>query len=326
MSNSVFGLLEKLVQINTSHLNFSEKQKCLDVIKQEIGDSLHIQEFEFQQFPSLLLSTKPSNHFDLLLAGHIDVVPGPELMFQVTEKYGKLFGRGVYDMKGSVAVMVKALQVYAEKKEKRKKKNVGLLLTSDEEIDGQNGTKAVLEETKLTADFALLPDNGDNWEIMLTERGLLHVRVKPQDKDTVLQALSSHFPQRGNENAEWLTTFSVENLDIRVRFTNPEDEQKALELLNQAEIVRHHKGAATSKENPNVKDLQQVMSEVIGKSVEFGQEYSTRESDAIYFSEHNIPVAMIRPPGAGEHTGEEWVSLKSLEDFEKVLKKFMEVL
>lgn len=97
MSNNVLELLKKLVQINTSHSNFQAKRDCLNFIKQTVGTSLQVQEFEFNGFPSLLLYNTPGEHCDLLLAGHIDVVPGPDHMFQLTEKDGKLFGRGVYD-------------------------------------------------------------------------------------------------------------------------------------------------------------------------------------------------------------------------------------
>lgn len=338
-------LTAKLVALQTYHPNFAEKRACLDFIKNLVKNDLRIQEFEFNGFSSLLLSTGNISemHFNLLLAGHIDVVSAPEAMFKMTQHDGKLFGRGVYDMKGSVAVMLLALQQYAKLQTKSYKLKAGLLLTSDEELDGQNGTKAVLEKTNLTADFALLPDNGDHWEIMLAERGLLHVRLDPRTKDATIKALSEHFPLRGNENTEWITTFTVNtsdlpaeasakvgvspelgSVDIRVRFASPEDEQKALEILNQAQVIRRHNGASTPEENPHVKRLQHIIQAQTGSPAHCTKECRTNESDAIYFAEHNIPAALVRPFGGGMHKNDEWLDQDALEKFGHIMQNLLD--
>lgn len=328
MASELVELTQALIRLNTSHPNFEKKLECLNLIKEKIGERVHVQEFEFQKFPSLLFSTQNSNHFDLLLVGHIDVVPGPDQLFKPQVKTGKLFGRGAYDMKGSVAAMVIALRKYSQLK--KQPKNIGLLLTSDEEIDGQNGVKAVLEKTNLTAKFALLPDNGQNWEIVLAERGLLHIRTSRQQKEELLKILSAHFPNRGNENREWVTTFSTEDIfadqfDIRVRVAKEADRQKIIDLLSGAphEVIRQHNGFETPENNSHVQVLRELTEKFTGQNITFAREYRTNESDGIYFGEHNIPIALVRPTGGGMHRDSEWVDIPALKSLSKILNKLL---
>jgi len=84
------------------------------------------------------------------LAGHVDVVPpGPREQwtsdpFVVTERDGYIYGRGVADMKGSVAAMVTSAERLARSKAARSG-SLAVLLTSDEEGNAEHGTLAVVE-------------------------------------------------------------------------------------------------------------------------------------------------------------------------------------
>jgi succinyl-diaminopimelate desuccinylase len=85
------------------------------------------------------------------LAGHVDVVPpGPVEQwtsdpFTPTERDGFLYGRGAADMKVGVAAMTTAAErVVAASPDHRG--SIALLITSDEEGTGVDGTKAVVRE------------------------------------------------------------------------------------------------------------------------------------------------------------------------------------
>jgi succinyl-diaminopimelate desuccinylase len=85
------------------------------------------------------------------LAGHVDVVPaGPIAQwtsdpFTPTERDGFLYGRGAADMKVGVAAMTTAAErVVAASPDHRG--SIALLITSDEEGTGVDGTKAVVRE------------------------------------------------------------------------------------------------------------------------------------------------------------------------------------
>jgi succinyl-diaminopimelate desuccinylase len=85
------------------------------------------------------------------LAGHVDVVPPGPLdrwtsdPFTPTERDGFLFGRGAADMKVGVAAMTTAAERFVAASPKHRG-SVALLLTSDEEGTGVDGTRAVVRE------------------------------------------------------------------------------------------------------------------------------------------------------------------------------------
>ncbi|MGN1055126.1 MAG: succinyl-diaminopimelate desuccinylase [Comamonas sp.] len=86
----------------------------------------------------------------LIFAGHTDVVPtGPQEQwssppFTPTYRDGKLFGRGASDMKTSIAAFVVAVEDFLEQQADTAL-DIALLLTSDEEGPGRDGTKIVCE-------------------------------------------------------------------------------------------------------------------------------------------------------------------------------------
>ena len=87
----------------------------------------------------------------ICLAGHVDVVPPGPLErwtsdpFSPTERNGRLFGRGAADMKTSVAALVTAAERFAEQAPNHRGA-LAVLLTSDEEGAGVDGTAAVVRE------------------------------------------------------------------------------------------------------------------------------------------------------------------------------------
>ena len=91
------------------------------------------------------------------LAGHVDVVPpGPidrwtSDPFTPTERDGHLFGRGAADMKVGVAAMTTAAERFAAASPNHRG-SIALLITSDEEGTGVDGTKAVVRELQSRGD------------------------------------------------------------------------------------------------------------------------------------------------------------------------------
>ncbi len=85
------------------------------------------------------------------LAGHVDVVPPGPLdrwtsdPFTPAERNGLLFGRGVADMKTSVAAMVTAAERFVARAPQHPG-SIAVLLTSDEEGAAIDGTAAVVRE------------------------------------------------------------------------------------------------------------------------------------------------------------------------------------
>ena len=97
-------------------------------------------------------------------AGHTDVVPVGDLKSWTVNPFGgviknqKLIGRGVSDMKGSIACFVSAVGKFL-KKNKKLKGSISFLITGDEETIAINGTQKVIEkliQKKEKIDFCIV--------------------------------------------------------------------------------------------------------------------------------------------------------------------------
>ena len=97
-------------------------------------------------------------------AGHTDVVPVGDLKSWTVNPFGgviknqKLIGRGVSDMKGSIACFVSAVSEFL-KKNKKLKGSISFLITGDEETVAINGTQKVIKkliQKKEKIDFCIV--------------------------------------------------------------------------------------------------------------------------------------------------------------------------
>lgn len=100
----------------------------------------------------------------LLFAGHTDVVPpGPDSLwksppFEPGVFNGRLYGRGVADMKGGLAAMVVAVKAFIASHPYHKG-SIAFLVTSDEEGEAVDGTARMVEHLKredTRVDYCLL--------------------------------------------------------------------------------------------------------------------------------------------------------------------------
>lgn len=99
---------------------------------------------DVEDVKNLFIYKKFSEGEHLCFAGHVDVVPAGKGWdtdpYEAVEKDGYIYGRGAQDMKSGLAAFVQAV-----KDTKKFKGTLSLLLTSDEEGEGINGTVKALE-------------------------------------------------------------------------------------------------------------------------------------------------------------------------------------
>ncbi|MGW8311480.1 MAG: succinyl-diaminopimelate desuccinylase, partial [Thiogranum sp.] len=109
----------------------------------------------------------------LVFAGHTDVVPpGPLAQwhsdpFSPEVRDAVLYGRGAADMKGSLAAMVTACEVFVEQHPQHRG-SIGFLITSDEEGPAVDGTVRVVEH---------LRDRGELIDLCLVGEPSSHERL-----------------------------------------------------------------------------------------------------------------------------------------------------
>ena len=110
----------------------------------------------------------------LVIYAHLDVVPAEGNWetdpFQVVQKNGRAYGRGVSDCKGSIAALIAALKVLLENG--KPKYNLSVLLTTDEEVGGYSGLCYLTDQGQVMGDLMLCMD-GFSDDVVIGSNGII---------------------------------------------------------------------------------------------------------------------------------------------------------
>ncbi len=122
----------------------------------------------------------------LVIYAHLDVVPAEGKWetdpFQMTQKNGRIYGRGVSDCKGSIAALIVALKTLLQKG--MPKYNLSVLLTTDEEVGGYSGLCYLTDLGLVKGDYMLCMD-GFSDDVVIGSNGIITWEV-------VVHGRSSH--------------------------------------------------------------------------------------------------------------------------------------
>jgi len=340
----MINLLKKLVENESTENNPEKILKCLQIIEKEFSEDFLIAKYSFKKRPIVVLSNTKGKKVDFILAGHIDVVFGQKQNFKLVNKNNKLYGRGVFDMKGPLVASIMAIRDFLNIDQNNKLK-IAIFITSDEEIDGLS-TKYLLEKIGYKADFAILPDGGDNFSIVTHEKGFLQAQVQISGKSVhasrpwlginsiestikIYKKIRESFITPKNEN-HWVSSVSLTELHagesrnqipsvtesvFDMRYVNEEDKNNFLTIVQKwpktsYEIIAENGPLYTSEKNIYVQKLKKAIDKHTKKKTSFVRESAT--SDAVFFTEQNIPAVLFRPKGGCAHQEGEWVDKKSL--------------
>lgn len=152
---------QELIRFRTETGNSEEIHKCLAYIKELFkGTKANIKIIEKEGIaPVIFITNAETNDFDVLVLGHLDVVPAEDKMFDPYIKDGKMFGRGTLDMKSFAAVALNSMFHVLDNNLNIK---FGVILSTDEE-KGSKGTEFFMEENPdLKAKIVLDNDVGGN--------------------------------------------------------------------------------------------------------------------------------------------------------------------
>lgn len=359
MSNEILSLTQKLIAIESIKSKPENLQKAVKIIADYFHNTkLIVRRYEKNQKPSIVVLTKDTKHPKLFLNVHLDVVEAEPDQFQPKIERDKLYGRGSFDVKGYVAMCAVTLKKCFQDNPRI---SLGLMLTTDEEIGGENGVGYLLNQEKYTCEVAFVPDGGVKLtEILTDEKGVLHLKLIAHGK-----AAHGAFPWKG-ENALDILIETYQK--IRKQFPNPRDEQDWKISLNlgkivggqapnkvpdQAEmlldirfpapetpetIIQKVKQLITDKHlqiemitsggffhtepsNPYLQTYQKIAEAYLQKKVNLIKYPAA--SDARFFSEKGIPVIMNRGQGGGQHGVGEWASISDYEKASEILMKFI---
>lgn len=345
-------ITEELIEYRTVTGNHNEVDKGLNFIRKFFDTEFKIREFEREGVKSLLISHQKTDDVEVLLHGHIDVVEAENQLFNSRTEEGRIYGRGAADMKSGLACLMKTL-----KEEKRE--GLALLVTSDEEKGGFNGTGYVVEEPGLEPELVISaePDDSGNFpSIVNIQKGVLHVKASVSGK-------SAHAskPEKGENAAEKLIQLYLEEIrplfdrsqefpttvnlgkimsgDVVNRVPNSAEMQLDIRYSNQypkgevlkdlrnirgleIELIAEAPMMKTSEENKMVQELAKSVESTSDNRPEFRSEAFA--SDMRFFTEKGIPAVCFGPEGYNLHNREEYVEIESTKTYCEILKNFLE--
>ncbi len=137
----LIATIEDLIRFRTETGNAAEIAKATQYIKDKFAHiPAQVEIFQRDASPVVFLRNADTLDFDVLVLGHIDVVPATDEMFEPRIDNGKMFGRGTLDMKSFAAVALNSMEYVITHKLPLK---FGVVLSTDEE-KGSKSTESFL--------------------------------------------------------------------------------------------------------------------------------------------------------------------------------------
>lgn len=336
----------KLIRCVTIKDNYNEFYKAYEIVKKELKD-YYIKEIIVNNYPNLVISNTKSKNLDVIFCCHMDVVPNET--YEPIVEANILRGRGSFDMKSQLSVVISLL------KNNKSNKKIAFIITSDEEIGGQC-CKEIIKE--YNSKLAVIPDAGKNFKLITEEKGLLQIEIKVKGVGShasspfegvnaivkatdIYKGLLKIYPMPKNEE-DFKTSINLSKLHggdtnnkvcdeatmfLDIRFNKDTNKERLLNDIkkvsqdSQIKVVDYGPTFYVDKDLPIIQEFIKNANEILGKKIEIGKCLAT--SDAIYFSEKNIPTIMINPKGDFWHHPSEYVEIDSLYTLYLLFKKLI---
>jgi len=355
MLNKIVEFTKKLVSIESTDEKKDKLQEVIDVCIREL-EGYTIERFNQNGRPSILAysAKERPKQFDVIFNGHLDVVSAQPHQFVPFEKDGRLYGRGVSDMKGGAAAQLLAFKEVA----KNSSQPIGLQLVTDEEMGGYDGTFLQIKDGVRTpfviagepTDFGVgQKAKGVIWMNVKVKGLVAHGAYQWRGESAILKmkkaidAIEKEFPVL--EKEEWRSTINIAKIEtnnttynkvpddctmrLDVRFI-PEDwktiKPKIEQMLKgfELEFLEFEPPQVTSEANPYFQQLLKSIEAISKQKANIVLKHGA--SDVRHFTGIEGEGVEFGPIGAGLHSDEEWVDIKSLEVYFEILKNYLQNL
>jgi len=351
-----------LVQMPTLPDDVPACQKAVDWVYDQLRDlPLHLHRPYYNGHPALVATTRATRTPQVLLLGHLDIVPATPKHLQVNRMGDRYYGRGVFDMKGAIAAHLKLLQDLGDNLPQY---DLGLMLTTDEE-PAQDPTVGELIRQGWRPGVVINPDATADWLIERAVKGAARYQIvytgrsghgsRPWLYDNAIAGLTRYLDAAtarlgtaepcGDPTHEH-TTFSVNmftggqvynqipgyaEAKVEIRLIPGQTTAKTTALLQA--LAADHPGIAITPlsaaepltvdiENPYIQQWAGILSQTLGSPAAFGLSHGT--SDSVFFIEAGIPTITCSPLGGGHHSDQEWVDIAALDQFYAIERQFVE--
>jgi succinyl-diaminopimelate desuccinylase len=352
-------ILKTLVQIPSVSGDYKANNQAIEYIDRFLSErGMFVKRHEFNGVESVVATTRNTKTPEVFLAAHVDVVPAPAEQFNLLEKDGRYYGRGTADMKFAIAAY---LQLVDDLNGSLADYDFGIMITSDEEVGGFNGTEALLKEGYVPK-VAILPDAGDSpkgWKLERSTKGRMSIEVKTFGKSAhgsrpwkgenaidkltlLLEEIKAPFKNQdaktntlavclieGGTAYNQIPASASATLDIRTLSDadteNIEQTISAICKKHDAEYVEAFEARCHAinldRQNYYVKQFIASLQQTIGTLPT--EVDSTGSSDARFFAKAGIPCMVITPPNDGYHAPDEWVSIEGLQQLRETLHLYL---
>jgi succinyl-diaminopimelate desuccinylase len=354
VTDNLEQVLARLIAIPSTTGNYEANHEALDYIDAYLAArGMHVQRYEWNGVESLVATTRKTKKPTVMFLGHIDVVPAPQEMFQLSEDEDKYRGRGVLDMKSGVAAYLGAAR---ELSDEITNYDFGIMITSDEEVNGYDGAKRLAEEGYLPG-MIILEDGGGNWNIERFAKGIWHVTIttsgvsahgsRPWEGTNavdkliaILQEIKELFQDQtpsgstvnvgiiqGGNAINQIPASASASLDMR--FITSEDQARVTAALTDI-AVKHEAtvrtevlsdAVTTDPKNPYIAQYAATVEQVIGSKIDWVA--SNAGHDGRFFAAKGVECAVSYPLGGGHHGPDEWISKESLRQMQTIFVEYL---
>jgi len=337
-------IVAKLISIDS--VSGKEKQACIwaSNFLSDNGFSVELQEVGKDRWNVFAKKGSPKAIF----FGHLDTVPAvsgwTKKPFSVTHEGDRAYGLGTWDMKGAVSAMLYAAQ---------QAKNMGILLTVDEEQEGLGVLNAV-QNRKFFDNIKLLV-SGEAGNTQTTYAGIGHVGVgrKGWKGYVITKRLEGgHAATSGNDWVEWLynavsgpkkskSRIIIRNFHATSKgFSVPDFAQADIDVIVEPEerdfdfkkeisgLFKLENGSIEEQKaeyppysfakSPEIANVARIVKEFTEPRLIIGDSVA---DENVFAAKLGIPIAIMGPEGRNEHHADEWVSLKSLNEMAALYKR-----
>jgi succinyl-diaminopimelate desuccinylase len=179
-------LTRSLIRINSENPPGNEVRIATFVkdYLENLGLRPKIHEFEKGRLNVVAVLKGENKKHSLLITPHLDTVPAGKNWrcdpFSGKIYQGKIFGLGATDCKGNLACALEAINSIVEAKAVLNY-NLVFAATADEESGSGAGLIPLLNRKILNPDAALILDS-DDFDIIITQKGLIHLKVEIRGK------------------------------------------------------------------------------------------------------------------------------------------------
>ncbi|OGK38111.1 hypothetical protein A3F60_00515 [Candidatus Roizmanbacteria bacterium RIFCSPHIGHO2_12_FULL_39_8] len=359
--SQIIALTKKFISIPSIKGNSRALKEVLDAALAEVKGYC-VDFFEKEGIPSALIynSKARRTRFKIILNAHLDVVEGKDKQFTPFEKQGKLYGRGAYDMKTAAAAEIILFKRIAKK---LNYPIALQLVTDEEtgsngtKFQVEKGVKTDFviagEPTDLNINFKA---KGTIWAKVKFFGKSAHAAYLWQGRNPIwnlkrfLDSIQILFPLPAKK--AWRTTVNIAkvetsnlnmnkvpnncevSLDIRYvpvgqnRFSSMKNANFYIKKLKEVlpanaklELMLVRTPYSIKKEDPYIGTLQEASKKITGKKRRLvGEPYG---SDIRYFIEDGSRGITFGPVGGAMHSENEWVDIKSLDQYCKILESFL---